>query len=113
MVSYDEAPAPRAARRALARLAGAVLAALFLCAFLTARGAHPGAERLLEALILIARFEVPHTLQILLSALCSAGLFALLLRKGTGPIRGAWRRRLLNFFLALPCLWELFLHSVW
>ncbi len=109
MCSYDEAPISKIVRRVLLRLIPLTLAALYLCALLSTRCAHPGAEHLLEALILVVRFEVPHSLPILLCALLSAGLFALLFQKAAG----AWRRWALRLCPALPCLLELLLHSVW
>ncbi len=110
MFSHEEVSVSKLVRRAALRLIPAAVIALFLCALLSARCAHPGAERLLEALILVVRFEVPHTLPILLCALLAAGLYVLLFRqKGAG----VWRRWALRLCLILPCLLELLLHSVW
>ena len=110
MCSYDEAPISKIVRRVSIRLIPLTLAAPCLCALLSAQAAHPGAEHLLEALILVVRFEVPHSLPILLCALLSAGLYALLFRQKAA---GAWRRWALRLCLMLPCLLELLLHSVW
>ncbi len=109
MFSHEEVSVSKLVRRAALRLIPAAVIALFLCALLSARSAHPGAERLLEALILVVRFEVPHTLPILLCALLAAGLYVLLFQ----TIQGVWRRWALRLCLMLPCLLELLLHSVW